>query len=243
MQNIRIRFFAAILCIALLALCACGSPAIPEEATAPATEAPTLPIDYPASYRDAPEAYWPVLDDLLKWIFVANNRWEYKLWDDWGINPGIRAIPEIALGDAGKYVGYAIKDINDDSTPELLILFSPPNGKHPLALFTLQDDTPVHLLTYRYREVGGIADDGTIYVSYAIGGGGNMRSYKLEPGAAELTMLTEYDYVVQWYDDDHQFYRIEGDERIYTEEEIDALLETYCNPPNPMQLTFIPIEQ
>jgi len=244
MQNVRIWFFTAILCIALLALCACGSSAAPEETIAPVTGAPTLPIDFPASYKDAPEAYWPVLDDLLKWIFVVANRWEYKPWDDWGINPGIHMITEDALNGAGEYVGYAIKDINDDGTPELVILFSPSEDEvHPLALFTLQDNAPVHLYTYKHREIGGITEDGTIYVAYAVSMGGNMRSYKLEPSAAELTKLTDYDYTGQWYDDDHLFYQIEGDERIYTEEEIEALQEEYHSPPNPMKLTFIPIEQ
>jgi len=237
------RFFTLILCVALVALCACGSPAALEETTAPATEAPTLPIEYPASYRDAPEAYWPVLDDLLKWIFVVDNRWDYKPWDDWGINPGILMISESALNSAGEYIGYAVKDINADGTPELIILFSSPDKLCPLALFTLQDNSPVHLFTYHHREVGDIAQDGTIYVTYAVGGGGNMRSYALEPGAVELTMLTNYEYTIDYNDDTWQRYRIEGDERIYTREEIDALSDKYYRAPNPMQLTFIPIEQ
>jgi len=228
MQNIKTWFFAAILCIALLALCACGTPAAPEETTAPATEAPTLPIEYPASYRDAPEAYWPVLNDLLKWIFVVDNRWDFSLSEDWGIHPGIHMISESAVSCAGEYIGYAIEDINADGTPELIILHSPSEDElHPLALFTLQDNEPVHLLTYRHREIGDITEDGTIYVTGIVATGGDMRSYRLEPGAAELTMLTEYRYSI--YDDDA--------------EEFQALQEKYINPPNPMHLIFIPIEQ
>ena len=232
------------LCMALLALCACGSPSAPEEITTPATEAPTLPIEYPASYKDAPEAYWPVLNDLLKWIFVVDNRWDFSLSEDWGIHPGIHMISESAVSSAGEYIGYAIHDINNDGTPELIILFSPSEKLCPLALFTLQDNTPVHLFTYHHREVGDIAEDGTIYVTYALGSGsGNMRSYALEPGTAKLTMLTDYHYHVDYNDDSRQHYRIEGDERIYTREEIDALSDKYYRASNPMKLTFIPIEQ
>ena len=227
MHKTKIRFLAAILCMALLALCACGSLATPEETTAPAADAPTLPIA-PASYRDAPEAYWPVLDDLRKCIYLAENYRDYNIRDDWGLTPGIEMLLDSLLSMSGEYIGYAVQDINADGTPELIILFSPPGDKlHPCALFTLQDSAPVHLYTYHFREVGSITADGIIYVSYATAPGGNMRSYRLEPGAAQLTLLTNYDYLLRFDD----------------EEEILALQKEHCNPPNPMQLTFIPIEQ
>ena len=143
MQSTRIRFFAAMLCIAMLALCACGRPAAPEETAA----APTLPI-VPASYRDAPEAYWPVLDDLRKWIFVVDNYRDFHPWEDWGINPGIHMISESAV--SREYAGYAIRDINNDGTPELLILNSSADDELcPLALFTLQDNAPIPIITAR----------------------------------------------------------------------------------------------
>jgi len=73
-----------LLCFFLLALCACG-----QETTAPpttittaiptTTQPPaTLPIVYPASYKDAPEAYKPVLDGLYKLVYCISND-EYVL--------------------------------------------------------------------------------------------------------------------------------------------------------------------
>ena len=79
-------FLVIALCLCLLALCACGQ-AAPKQPTEPSTEATTittttqtttqvpttLHIEYPASYRDAPEAYKPVLDDLYASNLLYNT--------------------------------------------------------------------------------------------------------------------------------------------------------------------------
>ncbi|MCL2495134.1 MAG: hypothetical protein FWE98_05700 [Oscillospiraceae bacterium] len=255
MQTTKNHFFAAILCMALLALCACGRPAAPEETTAPATiqtsaqtttevptttEAPTEPvIEYPASYKDAPKAYKPILDDLYRFAYLLVN----------GIRDGDRAYGRTGIADTPgfwindgefrhNYIGYAIKDINKDGIPELLILTA---EMRMLSLFTLKGNEPVHLDSYWIRSAGRLAADGTIYVK---GSPGSWASYKLEPGAVELTTLTEYGYETHW-ENEKIVIRILSDdeERIITPEKFDEMQEKYSNPPNPMQLTFIPIEQ
>ena len=69
-------------------------------------------------------------------------------------------------------------------------------------------------------------------------------SYRLEPGADELTEV-DYNFFEFMYDTHIlQFKNANGEgERHYTDEEYEELYEQYRNPPNPMQFNFIPIEQ
>jgi len=63
----------ALLCLLLAGVCACGQ-AEPEEiaeqeitsqaATNTIAAPTTMPISFPASYKDAPKAYWPMLGEF-----------------------------------------------------------------------------------------------------------------------------------------------------------------------------------
>jgi len=247
--------FALILCVCLLALCACGQ-AEPEEVDATTTaattaaptttEAPTkLPIEYPASYRDAPEAYKPILDDLYRAVYLISNN---ILNDNFYGDTGISVIPRMFFGNDGEFrhgtLGYAVKDINKDGMPELLLLTSDCYGSKEqivLSLFTLGDNKPIHLYSCGEREWTKYAADGTIYT---VGSGGAattyLAAYKLEPGAADLTKLPG-EYMSDWGPVWYEF--IDDEQEPITEEEFNALHEKYSNPPNPMQFNFIPIEQ
>jgi len=223
MQNTKACFFAAILCIALLALCACGSPAAPEETTAPTIKTPTLPIQYPASYKAAPEAYWPVLNDLLKFVCLIRD----DSWDSIDMLYGSTGIVETpgAFSDDGflHNLGYAIQDINNDGVPELLLLAK---DGFMLSLFTLRsDDKPVLLDSYSVRSHANLAADGEISVLSFTGTGRFLSSYILRKDAIKLTLLTEFF------------------ELYMTEEDFHALCEAHYNPPNLMKLDFISIEQ
>jgi len=118
------HLLALILCLSLLALCACGQ-AEPEQPTTPqptiiTTTAPTItdspatrPIEYPASYKDAPGAYWPILDDLYKSVYILSNNLLDMADDLWGATE-IQDVPGFAFdGDEFRHntVGYAVKDI------------------------------------------------------------------------------------------------------------------------------------
>jgi len=255
---------AAALCLCLLALCACGEVVVIEETTATTTQAPTttlapttLPIEYPASYRDAPEAYKPILDDLFKSIYILSNNIldaEDDLWGETGISdpPGFMFYRDGEFRD--KYMGYAIKDINKDGVPELLIMTSDSSKSRILSLFTLKDDVPVHLDSYWNRHYGHLAADGTIYTSSY---GGIMSiglcSYKLESGATELTQLTKHhsgfidgkDVYLRGdfsYGESRQA-TIYDEQQVISEKDFKKVESKHNNPPNPMPLTFIPIEQ
>ena len=244
--------FALILCLCLLALCACGQ-AVPEETSAvtttttatttaapsTTTEAPTtLSINYPASYKDAPAAYKPVLDDLYKFVQSLHRELE-----DGRLDLGELPFSSIPSGK----LGYAVKDINNDSTPELLLLagnYSDTEEYVICSLFTLTNGKPVHLgMGFLERCRTSIAADGTIYERVWNGAGReNLSSYLLKPGASELTRLTEYDS-----DGMHSLYfkgnYYHGEWEYVTEEEYNAFYEKCDTPPNPMQFNFIPIEQ
>ena len=246
--------FTALLCLCLLALCACGR-AMPEETTATTaittaalittTEPPTMPpIEYPASYKDAPEAYKPILDELyelaqllrLDKSKVADSR-GYGIWlfdSDY---------PEGSFG-------YAIVDINRDGVEELLMLrkdfWEWEHGRGPitLALFTLKDNKPVLLDAFWSRYIGNLTADGTIYVSDdRASQGRQLCSYKLNAGASELAQLSEYTCLLNERIPHTYFKGNYDNQQPITEEEYNELHEKYTNPPNPMPLNFITIEQ
>jgi len=240
---------ALALCLTLLALCACGQVQPEEITTTPSTtteittttEPPITPqpIKYPASYKDAPKAYKPVLDEFF---YQAQPAY-------WGYGEtcviGGSYITEPWFTQTAN-LGYAIKDINNDGIPELLLLdlnnvgWGTYEGFFVYALFTLKDNKPVQLGQYWRRDYAGLTMDGTIY---RVGSGGAksalLTTYKLKQNAAELTKVKEHmgDLGIVCYeikDENQQF---------ITDEEFLELWEFYSSPPNPMQFTFIPIEQ
>jgi len=246
-----------LLCLSLLGLCACGQ-VEPEQTTPPPTTAQTTQvltttqvpkikptIEYPVSYKDAPEAYKPILDDLYKFVYTLSNGLE--LDDSYSGKTGIAEIPA-AFYRNGNFdngsIGYAIKDINNDGIPELMLLNNDhysTNEQFVLSLFTLNNDVPVFLEHYWVRSYARFAADGTIY---NIGSGGAattyLSKYKLEPDSTELTKLPG-EYMSDWGPIFVEI--IDDDRKSIAEKEFYKLLELYSNPPSPMKLNFIPIEQ
>lgn len=233
--------------LGLLGFAGCGEIEESEEVTSeiaattavPITaEAAILPLEYPASYRDAPVEYSPVLDEFYRhaqMIYVEDGEahitgeGEYLI-EPWFSNPND--------------LGYAIADINNDGISELLLLnltnFGWGSFEEPFihALFTLKDDVPVQLGQYWRRKHIQLAADGTIYL--VAGHRDHLSSYKLYANATDLTKLTEYNddgnancFIGPW----------DGEQESIAEEEYIVLLKKYNNPPNPMKLNFIPIEQ
>ena len=245
---------ALILCLCLLVLCACGQ-AEPEETTGAATTittqtttttAPTtLPINYPAAYRDAPVAYKPVLDAfyMIDQLVLPEN-WDELFSDAYAF---VWEETHLSTGECPTFapLGYAVVDINNDGIPELLLLseeswVTDEEGRYIHSLFTLKDNQPVNISAYSSRHRGYLAADGTIYTSSSGGAPHHiLASYKLKPGATELTKLTEY----HAYSGDCFIGPLEGERQPITQAEFSKLLEQYDNPPNPMPLNFIPVEQ
>ncbi|MDR2686175.1 MAG: hypothetical protein LBB75_00345 [Oscillospiraceae bacterium] len=197
------RFFALVLTgLLLFALAACSG--------APADQAP---------FSDAPEAYRPLMEGILKLVQTARE--EDGDWA-WIREPGMEDLESQWLGGVDYTVkgnlGYAVADINSDGTPELLWLGK--NRENPeelllYALFTLQDGAPVRLFSRVLRFTGALAQDGTLHCTGSTGMETVLTTHKLEPGADELTQLTE--------------------------DTLDA--GAVNNPPNPMEYRFIPIEK
>jgi len=246
------KLFAAVLCVLLAGLCACGR-AEPEaettRATAQATttaattttEPPTMePIECPATYRDAPKDYKPILDALYATALARNDNRDW----DWAmdVREKIVFLPNW-VNSSTEELGYAIVDINRDGILELLLLCK----GSLFSLFTLEDTNPVFLLgDWGDNCHGRFAADGTLYVTHLIGSasGSTLASYRLEPGASKLTEIESY-YFHFMYDDPFVNYKNASGEgkHPYTEKEFEAYLNMYTNPPNPMQFNFIPIEQ
>jgi len=222
---------------------------LPEDTTAKAPP----PIKCPASYKDAPKAYKPILDDLYRFVqLIRRDDWEEFGGDYvWG-NTHISEMPYHADGtDIGSNMGYAVVDINRDGIPELLLLQKDSwvnRDEHFIySLFTLKDNEPINIGYYWSRHRGHLAADGTVYTR---GSGGAaytyLTSYNLKPGAAELTRLTAYQSDVVYEEDTaHPYFSgdVNGKNQYITEKEFFALCDQYENPPNPMKLNFIPIQQ
>ena len=214
-----------------------GNDAAHYNASADTIEAPTtLHIEYPATYKDAPAAYKPVLDDLYKYeksLRGGVSHWEIFNNLEWPL------FGEPSSAD----LGYAVKDINDDGVPELLLGYNNFDRPVILSLFTLKENTPVNLEFFWSRHIGSLAVDGTIYISSSKAAlSRQLLSYELEPNATSLSLLTEYTRDFSGSEDVF-FEGADGERQVITEEEYNALHEQYSNPPNHMPLTFIPIEQ
>ncbi|MCL1952560.1 MAG: hypothetical protein FWF60_07005 [Oscillospiraceae bacterium] len=230
------RFFAlALTGLLLSALAACG-------------EAPADQV----SFSDAPEAYRPLLGGILRLVQTARE--EDGDWE-WIHEPEMEDLEGQWLGGTDYTVkgnmGYAVADINGDGTPELLWLGK--NRENPdeillYALFTLKDGAPVRLFSRGLRWPGVLARDGMLYCAVQGGMMTNLISYRLEPGAAELTQADAYCRL--WLGElESRFVYFRGDEEEYDEgqaipqAEFETLQEQYLNPPDPMEFTFIPIEK
>ena len=235
-----------ILCIVLLALCACGEAAAPEPTSTAATTAVTTEatkakptVDYPASYKDAPEAYKPILDDLYKCSQLVVR-------DDYDQIDTDYALGETKFGwyHPGPPLGYMILDMNKDGISELLIASGKPEEESLIwSLFTLKDNKPVYVISNSWLDRCDwfFLVDGTIY---QVGGGGSfytfVSSYQLQPGATELTKLTDF-----WRDCNLEYYcsEVNGKREYITEKQFESMHDRYSNPPNLMKLKFIPIDQ
>lgn len=215
---------------------------MPDEAyTHPVTtEAPKLKptVNYPSSYKSAPKAYKPILDDLYKCAQLIFRDDCDQI--DWDYIYGETNFGERPLGQ----LGYMLVDINKDGIAELMLMSGQPEDDTFLwSLFVLKDNKPVHILSNSpvSRCTWYFTMDGTFY---QVGNGGSfstfVSSWKLKPGAAELTELTDY-----WCDSSLRFYcsHINGKKEYITKKEFEAMHEKYSNPPNQMEFTFIPIEQ
>jgi hypothetical protein len=132
---------------------------------------------------------------------------------------------------SGNFHGYAVADINGDGVPELILMFRWTDDEEPRvgAILTLDGDEPVTVTSFavRHGDHGVITADGTIYRTFLMLGANirGLSSYRLVPNTIELTTLTQY--------------RFEAEE--IAEDENWAMWHTYRNPPNLMQLEFIPL--
>jgi hypothetical protein len=241
MRKLMVVLLAAALCL----LCACGE-AAPEETGAVGTTLPvttqattteaftTIHIEYPASYKDAPAAYKPVLDEFY---------YQAQSGEHSGEGLGKAYILEPWFFEKDDF-GYAVKDINSDGVPELLLLtqghkeYAAAGEPFILSLFTLANDKPVHLAYYWRRECARLAADGTIYFLGGRGGSyTGLRSYVLDAGTSALRQLSEYTR------DAGRFFEGPYGGQPMEEEAFNELYRKYDNPSNPMKLKFIPIGQ
>lgn len=149
------------------------------------------------------------------------------------------------------FLGYAVKDINKDDIPELLLIGKDYESNFEIySLFTLNDNKAVHLHSGYSRGRMRLAADGTIYV---VGSSGadrtHLYSYKLKAGATKLTGLTAYesDYIASTNPNTPGtlifYHYVDGSQMYISEKEFFDLDSMYTKPANPMKLKFIPIEQ
>jgi len=202
----------------------------------------TLPIAYPSVYKSAPKAYQPVLDELYRYTRMIQR-------DD----DIVGAYPEWVFFETppNNEVSYAINDMNNDGTPELLVFEPYGENLHLRTIFTLKNNEPVRVFSFWDKHNGYLAADGTIFSSGFSGSGRTfLISYKLNPGATEFTPLTEYrsEYNLDDTTGDDCYaeycYKItDGKIQYISVNQYNELMENYENPANPMKLNLIPIWQ
>jgi|GEM_PF-2081347 len=258
------KLLALVLCLGLFG--ACAAPVVPEgpepiaetaTETANVTEPTTLPVHPLGIEWDAPEAYWPVLDEWYEMMWLLRlNRQDAIRWNliELGYFPA-------GAMDVGNW-GFAVEDINSDGVPELFLLTMgrfPVSGDwgdedgewesrpHMTAIYTLFNiSQPVQIANWSHRCQRNLTADGTLFWSTPRGAGGrSMSSSILESGALHFTELT-YHYI-RFYSDEHNTWQYrntdsEG-ERGITWDELRTLEERYQRPTNPMPFNFISIEQ
>jgi|GEM_PF-977735 len=252
------KLIAVLICIWLFAgLCACGTAqkeatttelaAEAESVTATAlvtestTEVPKIKpaVSYPASYKGAPKAYKPILDDLYKCYHLSLRDdldqidWDYVMGET-----------HLNWSPPHHTLGYMVLDMNKDGISELLISAGEPGDEGFLwALFALKNNKPVHIDSNSWldRCEWYFLADGTIY---RVGDGGSFYTYvsswRLKPNEEKLTRIEEYgrDCDMQYY------YSIVNEKEEYiTEEVFEAMHKKFSNPPNQMKFEFVPIEQ
>lgn len=237
MRKIKRFFTLALTGLLLPALAACGGP---------------------APFGDAPEAYRPLLEGILKLVQTARE--EDGDWE-WIHEPEMEYIESqqmndvVLTSDGALALGYAIEDINGDGTQELLWLGKSRENPGEIllhALFTLKDGAPVRLFSRGMRWPGVLARDGTLYCVFQ-GMETHLISYRLEPGAAQLTQADAY-YRVWLNEPESRFVYSRGEkyeegqaipqaESESLQAEFEALQAQYLNPPDPMEFTFVPIEK
>jgi len=226
---------ALLLGLCALAACKKTPPVIPT------TAATTEPAIITTAALAAADAYAPILEEYARLVqTLRDGEPDYDEWEALGfVEVSYFEYKEGALG-------YAVKDINGDGIPELLLLendsWGNPGEPAINSLFTLKDGKPVNIGQYWSRHRGHLAADGTIYtVGSSSAWSTYLDSYALEPGAAELTHLTEYYTDID--DQENQFWVrvVDGAQENITEAEFDALVPKYEEPANLMKLDFIPI--
>jgi len=230
----KLCIFLALL-LTLLALCACGE-IIPEEPTA----VTTIPKEAANEALAAAAAYKPVLDEFrgLVQAFRDGEQLDYDAWEALGF-------VEVSYYEYKEgFLGYAVTDINNDGISEMLLLSMEPDEPFINALYTLKDGKPVMLGHYWSRSRAHLAADGTIYtVGSSSAWSTYLDSYALEPGAGELTHLSEY--YMDADDNETPFWVkvVNGEETDIPEEDFGALLVEYEAPGELMRLAFVSIEQ
>jgi len=220
------------LMLALSTLCACRE-TVPEEKTMTGIAATT-------TAQDSTEAYKPILNEFRRLVqaFHENEPLDYDAWEAIGF-------VEVSYYEYKEgFLGYAMKDINNDGIPELLLLSKEPAEPAINSLFTLKDGKPVNLGQYWSRHRAHLAAEGTIYtVGSSSAWSTYLDSYALEPGVAELTHLTEY--YMDADDNEIPFWVkvVNGEKINIPEKDFGALLVEYEAPGELMHLEFISIEQ
>ena len=202
-------------------------------------EAIIKPVEYPQSYRGAPNEYKPQLDALYL-LSERIRRGDFRrvsAYDSWAEGIGFAEFPHDKLG-------YAVADINNDGIPELLLgTIEELEESYPNSIFALREGKPVFVESFWSRSRGVISTDGIIY---CVGSGSAaytyLISYRLDKNADTLTELTFFKSDYSMSDEKPYFVQVvNGRNRYITEQEFSNVFEEYMNPLGTMNLTVIPI--
>ncbi|MCH5273455.1 MAG: hypothetical protein J1E35_07260 [Lachnospiraceae bacterium] len=125
-----------------------------------------------------------------------------------------------SLSKEKDYFGYALKDLNNDKTSELILLTK---DFDILAIFTTINDKPKLVDAYWSRHRCAIYDSNTLY-TYSSSGAANYcyRLQVISQNTGELVTLKEYGS-----DTDHYYKIINGEQSVISESEYEEFEKTY----------------
>jgi len=218
------------------------------------------------SYPNVPDIYKPVLDDLYLYgeisrrydTIVSEGKWTQETLQEFqhamsGIEKrGYTPYPYSGFKRASC---YALADLDNDNSPELLLLEDPSCdslGKQTpsiYSVFTIRNGKLICIKrdSFDFQDFTILDADGTFYQCIDWRGVGyvDLSAFKLEAGMSEFTIISEARAALSFSDGDvpvpYWIKIVNGEEINIAEKEFEALLEQHKNPGDPMTLNYVPL--
>ena len=220
----------------------------------------------PGSYPGVPDVYIPVLDDLYLYG-EASNRYATLVNEGKWTQEVLREFEKVMSGIRGRgytpypysgfirATGYALIDLDNDNSPELLLLEDPARSSawkqtpSIYSVFTIRNEKLIQIKnnTYNFQDCTILSADGIFYqcIDWQSIGYVDLNAFRLEAGKSEFTIVSEAHAALSFSEGEvpvpYWIEMVNGVAINIPEKEFNILLEQYRNPAEPMILNFVPL--